>query len=578
MNPSHIMLTGILILSLCISIALCGNALDVKNQLLLVPYPKKVEAKFDSTDTIEVTSALSFTVGDNCDDKCKEFLTDNFNHTITTGLKRQEGLSDFRISLFKQIDLPRPTLNIKGTIASVTIELTGGNKALFFNGEVFPVFKIGVDESYVLTVQTDKIIITAPTVYGARHALETLFQLIRISEDKKFVISQLPITITDEPRFKWRGLMVDPSRNVLSPSIFKKIIDSLASVKANVMHIHLSDGQTFVFETKEYPELSKKAMYDQSKVLTQDFVKELVAYGAKRGVLVYGEVDVPGHTASWNLGYPGVVADSWAAIVERNANYGENVPCLNPANELTWKLLASVLKEVGETFGDYVHVGGDEVRTRAWYESKEYEDIKKWMADNKIDNLEDLEHHFNNVAQKHVIDNGKTPIVWEEVYSHQYADKKSIIHVWFDPRLIKLAVDDGYKVIISAGYYLDRQMPLCVSYDKENTCMNTHSMWVWTNRDMYSYDPVKSFTEEELQNVLGGEGCSWGESVDEQNFFDRVFQRYSAIAERLWSDKSITDPNSHEVRASYLRCLDLRRGLFVGTGPLYHSYCEYKTD
>ena len=113
MNPSHIMLTGILILSLCISIALCGNALDVKNQLLLVPYPKKVEAKFDSTDTIEVTSALSFTVGDNCDDKCKEFLTDNFNHTITTGLKRQEGLSDFRISLFKQIDLPRPTLNIK---------------------------------------------------------------------------------------------------------------------------------------------------------------------------------------------------------------------------------------------------------------------------------------------------------------------------------------------------------------------------------------------------------------------------------------------------------------------------------
>ena len=578
MTASHKMLFGIIISFLCISSALCGNALDVKNQLLLVPYPKSVEAVYDSTETIQVTSALSYTVGDNCDDKCKEFLTDNFNNTITTGLKRQEGLSDFRISLFKEIDLPRPSLDIKATIESVTIELTGGNKALFFNGDVFPVFKIGVDETYVLSIQTDKIVITAPTVYGARHAFETLFQLIRISEDKKFVISQLPIKITDEPRFKWRGLMVDPARNVLSPSIFKKIIDSLASVKANVMHIHLSDGQTFVFETKEYPELSKKAMYDQSKVLTQDFIKELVAYGAKRGVLVYGEVDVPGHTASWNLGYPGVVADCWDALIARNANYGENVPCLNPANEQTWKLLSSVLKEVGETFGDYVHVGGDEVRTRAWSEAKEYEDIKKYMVDNKLASLEDLEKHFNKYAQEQVINNGKTPIVWQEVYANKVADKKSIIHVWSDSRLIKPAVDDGYKVIFSAGYYIDKQMPLCVSYDKENTCMNTHSMWVWTNRDMYANDPVKSLSEEELKNVLGGEGCSWGESVDEQNFFDRVFQRYSAIAERFWSDKTVTNPNSHEVRASYLRCLDLRRGLFMGTGPLYHSYCEYKTD
>ena len=190
MTELHRMLFRILISYLCITTALCGNALDVKNQLLLVPYPKSVEAAYDSTETIQVTSSLTYTVGDNCDEKCKEFLTDNFEHTIITGLKRQEGLSDFRISLFKEIDLPRPTLDIKATIESVTIELTGGNKALFFNGDVFPVFKIGVDESYVLSIQTDKIVITAPTVYGARHAFETLFQLIRISEDKKFVISK----------------------------------------------------------------------------------------------------------------------------------------------------------------------------------------------------------------------------------------------------------------------------------------------------------------------------------------------------------------------------------------------------
>ena len=71
-------------------------------------------------------------------------------------------------------------------------------------------------------------------------------------------------------------------------------------------------------------------------------------------------------------------------------------------------------------------------------------------------------------------------------------------------------------------------------------------MWVWVNRDFYSNDPVKSFTPAQLENVYGGEGCSWGESCDDQNFFDRVFQRFSAIAERFWSESSVTNPNSHE--------------------------------
>ena len=121
------------------------------------------------------------------------------------------------------------------------------------------------------------------------------------------------------------------------------------------------------------------------------------------------------------------------------------------------------------------------------------------------------------------------------------------------------------------------EMPLCSEY-VDGSCQNPNHMWVWTNRDMYSNDPVKGLTPEQIENVLGGEACSWDESCDDQNFFDRVFQRYSAVAERFWSNQNVIDPESHEVRANYVRCLGLRRSFLKGTGPLYHSYCQVPED
>ena len=574
MNTMHLCLFSILI-----SVALSGNGLDVKNQLLLMPMPKQVTANYNSADSVIVTSALNFIVGTNCDEKCKEFLTDNFNHTITTSLKRQEGLDDFKVSLHEDIDIPHYEPNPLATIETISIELVSMDvftKIPKASNDVFPRLNIGIDESYSLSITKDGITIKASTVYGIRHGMETLIQLVRIADDKQFYISQIPIEISDEPRFRWRGLMVDPARNVLSPPTFYDIIDSLASIKCNVLHIHLSDGQTFTFESKDYPELSKKGMFDQTKVFTQEIVKKLSDYGRKRGVIVYGEVDIPGHAAAWGLGYPEIVADCWDYLVRHNFIYGENIPCLNPASEKTWSVVSSVLREVGETFGnDFVHIGGDEVRTSAWSESKEAQEIKDYMAKNNIGSYRQLETHFNKFAQDEVLKNKKTPIAWEEVYTNGAANKDTIIHVWSDIRLLNRLTSAGYKGIFSAGFYLDRQMPLCVGYDRQRTCMNSQYMWVWVNRDFYSNDPVKSFTPAQLENVYGGEGCSWGESCDDQNFFDRVFQRFSAIAERFWSESSVTNPNSHEVRANYVRCLDLRRGFFGGTGPLYHSYCQH---
>jgi len=558
---------SVILIALFVSLSLAGNALNVKNQLILMPYPKSVSFQYLSTSSIQVKPNVQIQLSTNCDGDCKTFMNSNFNHSILYPLSRQTGVKDFRLSLHKQIDFPEIKPSIAAVIDKVLVELTGS--------EPFPALKIGIDESYSLEVNTQSIKIKAPTAYGARLALETLIQLIRIYEDK-FVISQLPIMINDEPRFKWRGLMVDPSRNAISPEVFYKIVDGLASVKSNVLHIHLSDAQTFVFESKKYPKLSENGMYDQKFVLKQDFLKELVKYAASRGVIVYGEIDTPAHTASWNLGYPGVVANCWDYITSSAMRYGENVLSLNPANEETFKIIDALMEELSDVFGnDYVHIGGDEVWQSSWSKSAEYSQIKDFMNLKGLATLGELEAYFNKYAQQQVIAHNKQPVVWEEVYAKGSADKNTIVQVWDDIRLLKQAADDGYKAIFSSGFYLDKQMPMCRSYVPDS-CVNTHSMWVWTNRDMYSNDPVKDMTDAEKQNVLGGEGCSWGESTDEQNFFDRVFQRFGAIAERLWSQETVTENESHEVRANYVRCLQLRRGFAKGAGPLYHSFCQTK--
>ncbi|ELP85950.1 beta-hexosaminidase beta chain precursor, putative [Entamoeba invadens IP1] len=551
-----------LLFATLLSVALSGNGLNVQSQMLLMPYPKSLAFNYLGTTSLIATSTVKMSLSSNCqnDINCLAFMQSNFNHTITYPLQVQSGIKDFRISLFSVIDIPHITPGSTTTLSTINIYLTAPI--------YFPTLKIGIDEDYQLSATSSGVTITASNAYGARHGLETLIQLFRPLESKSgsFAISQLPITISDSPRFKWRGLMLDCARNPLSKETFVKVINSLAAVKANVLHLHLTDGQTFVFESKEYPNLSAKGAYDQNKVLTQKFLQQLSEYGRSRGVIVYPEIDIPAHAASWNLGYPGVVADCWSTI--KTWRYGENIPALNPTNDTTFKILEALFqRELPNVFGnDYVHIGGDEMVMTAWEDAVEYSDIQKWMSANGISTLLGLESYFNKYAQDKVMASGKTPVAWEEVYKKGNADKSTIVEVWSDISLLKKAVDDGYKAIWSAGFYLDMQRPLA--------SQSEHHMWVWTNRDFYANDPTSSFTAAELENVLGGEGCSWHESVDDANVIERIFQRYNAIAERLWSAKSMTNAESLEVRADYVRCLGQRRGFMRSAGPLYASYCQ----
>ncbi|ELP87610.1 beta-hexosaminidase beta chain precursor, putative [Entamoeba invadens IP1] len=556
-----------LFVALLLSAALAGNGNNVKGKLLLVPYPQIVEANFLNPTSISATSKITYTLSDNCkgNTECVEFVKNNFNHSITFPLQRQMNLDDFRLSLFAPIDLINLTPDIQNSVQTISIELTAE--------DFFPELTIGVDESYTLDITTESISIKAPTVFGLRNSFETLVQLFR-PYNGKYVITQVPISIKDFPRFKWRGLMVDCARNPFTLSTYYKIINAMAMFKSNMLHLHLTDGQTFLFESTEYPLLSQKGSYTQKKVLTQKFLKELIAYAKTRGIIVYPEIDLPAHAASWGIGYPDIVADCWDYI--KTWTYNENLPALNPVTDETFKVLDALFgKELPSVFtSEYIHIGGDEMNEVAWSRSKEVSAINAWMTEKGIKTYLDLEGYFNKYVQTQVINANKKGVAWEEVYAKGNADLSTVIQVWSNITYLKMAVDDGYKAIWSEGLYLDVQAPACPDSERvEKGCKVSH-MYVWTNRDFYNSDPTIDFSPEELENVLGAEAASWHESVDDQNVMERIFQRYGAISERLWSPSYYTDADSLEVRADYLRCVGLRRNILKGSGPLYHSYCQ----
>jgi N-acetyl-beta-hexosaminidase len=175
---------------------------------------------------------------------------------------------------------------------------------LFFSAQ------LETDESYTLDIPASangQISITAPTVYGAMHALETLSQLVTYDFDTEgYAVAAVPWSIADAPRFPHRGLMVDTARHFETLSAIRGMIDSLPYSKINVLHWHMSDSQSFPMESKTHPRLWKGAFSDQERY-TQADIASVVEYARLRGVRVMVEFDMPGHAGSWCKGYPEVI-------------------------------------------------------------------------------------------------------------------------------------------------------------------------------------------------------------------------------------------------------------------------------
>jgi len=375
--------------------------------------------------------------------------------------------------------------------------------------------KLGEDESYELTVTDSGAKLTSPTTLGVMRGLQTFLQLVQITPTGFAVPA---VIIKDQPRFPWRGTLIDVSRHFIPVDVLKRNIDGMAAVKLNVLHWHLSDDQGFRVESKVFPRLTGAG--SDGMFYTQEEIRDFIAYAHDRGVRVMPEFDIPGHSRSWFLGYPELSSGSGPYTLE-GGGPGYIDPIMDPTRETTYKFLEKFIAEMARLFPDpYFHIGGDEVDGKQWDANP---NIQAFIHAHGMKNNQDLQAYFNQRLQKIVAKDHKTMIGWDEIL-HPDLPKTIIVQSWRGQKSLAEAAKQGYSGLLSFGYYLDL---------------------MWPAARHYAVDPMSgdaaNLTPEEQKRILGGESCQWAEWVTPENIDSHIWPRNAAIAERLWSPQNATD-------------------------------------
>ena len=374
--------------------------------------------------------------------------------------------------------------------------------------------ELGEDESYSLEVTPAGAKLHAANPLGTLRGLQTFLQLVSVTANG---FAAPAVSIQDEPRFPWRGLMIDSSRHFIPLEVIKRNIDGLEAVKMNVFHWHLSDNQGFRVESHKLPKLQENG--SDGLYYTQEEIRDVIAYARDRGVRVMPEFDMPGHSTAWFVGYPELASGKGPYQIARK--WGVFDPAMDPTNEKTYKFLNELIGEMAKLFPDqFFHIGGDEVNGKEWDANP---NIQAFMQAHGIKNNEGLQAYFSQHVQDLVVKHGKTPVGWDEILVPGVA-KAIVIQSWRGADSLAAAARMGYRGILSNGYYIDLG---------------------WSAARHYAVDPMggaaASLTAEEKERILGGESTMWSEYVGPENIDSRIWPRNAAIAERFWSPQGTVD-------------------------------------
>ncbi len=401
----------------------------------------------------------------------------------------------------------------------------------------------GATESYRLDVDATRISIVGADAAGLFYGIQTLGQLIAGTGGAWTVPA---VHIVDAPRFAYRGMMLDVARHFHDVATVRACIDRAASLKLNVLHLHLSDDQGWRLEITGRPLLTQHAAAssvggDPGGFFTQDDYRGIVGYAAARHMTVVPEIDVPGHTHAVSLAYPElseqpVLSDHIRQIAR---DYGGELPVNGVAydgmavgfsslrihDEATYAFLADVLGEVAAlTPGPYLHVGGDEAL------GTPPEDFALFMA--RVTRL--------------VADLGKTPVTWHEAGAAAGLAAETIGQYWgfvrpeggMDEKARRF-VANGARVILSPAdaVYLD------MKFDADSPLGLTWARGVTTAQRAYAWEPSDVVAGLADRDILGVEAPLWSETVRDLTDIDALaFPRLAAAAEAAWSPATSASP------------------------------------
>jgi len=417
--------------------------------------------------------------------------------------------------------------------------------------------KVRHPEGYHLRIDAEGILIEARDRAGFFYGVVTLMQLMdpaiwgRRSGRKEW---KLPACdIEDYPRFRWRGMMLDCSRNFFSTTYVKRFIDRMAQQKLNRFHWHLTDDEGWRIQIRRYPLLTtvgarrgpgtklpfstypamrgpKRGV--QSGYYTQRQIREIVTYAQERSIEILPEIDVPGHSKAAVTAYPELLLDpkdrSRYRSVQRVANN-----TIDPALESSYRFLDGVLSEVSRLFPfGYIHVGGDEVPRGAWKGSPA---VAKLMREKGFKSIREVERYFFGRLDRILARHGKRMAGWQEVIQGDpHVRRSSLIMAWKSPKSGAVAAQKGYPTVMAPVQFL--------YFDQQYVRSKAEPGHTWSTpvslKKAYSFHPLSAVGRGGRRHVEGVQACLWSETLLNEKIADYLaWPRAFALAEIAWTEE-----------------------------------------
>jgi len=390
------------------------------------------------------------------------------------------------------------------------------------------------EESYSLEVGRKLITIKASSEKGVFYGLQSLRQLFNAGERDPMI--KIPrCSITDSPRFSWRGVMIDESRHFFGMNKIKQLLDIMSLHKLNVLHWHLTDSPGWRVEIKQYPKLTEvggTGNHTDSKApaafYTQSEIKEIISYASERFITIIPEIDMPGHATAANRSYP-----------EYSGGGSERYPdfTFNPGKEGTYVFLTNILREISELFpSKYIHIGGDEVNygNQQW---PNIPDVRKMMEKESLSDLKAVETYFNKRIRDSISALGKMVVGWDEIVDTRLDPETSIAMWWRHDKTDQLlkALENNYQVVLCP------RIPLYFDFVQHESHKDGRK---WRNifcplESVYQFPPdtLPGYFEHEKQ-ILGIQANLWTERIHSEARFDfMLYPRISALAEAAWTNQ-----------------------------------------
>lgn len=420
--------------------------------------------------------------------------------------------------------------------------------------------KEGNDEAYELNVAADGVNVSAKTPQGLFYGMQTFLQLLPAeieSPEKVKGISwtAAAVSVKDEPRFHYRGLMIDPCRHFMPVEAIKKQIDVMAIFKINTLHWHLTEDQGWRIEIKKYPKLTEVGSKridgegtEYGGFYTQEEVKDIVKYAADRFITVVPELEIPGHELAAIAAYPELSCKGEAITPRVIWGVEDIVMC--PGKEEVFKFLEDVIDELVALFpSEYFHIGGDECPKASWKQCplcQKRITQEGLRGDKKHSPEERLQSYVVRRIEKYLATKGKKIIGWDEILEGG-VDPTATIMSWRGEDGGIAAASAGHDVIMTpgpGGMYLDHYQG---DYKIEPVAIGGYA----TLEKTYSYNPVPDtlVVQGKEKFVKGVQANIWSEYLYTEDIRSYMtFPRGIALAEIAWTNLDRKDYKDFERR------------------------------